>query len=127
MVIIVLNILPIGPIGPIDPFGPSLFKFNLFIILVVISVLAGLGAIFLVKSYLNRRTNKMRPETTKVIAYAHSDKVSPKSDAEGEFIDIDFDNLEVGKNYLVRYGKEKYIINKISDNSLSTSEVIDTK
>jgi hypothetical protein len=48
-----------------------------------------------------------------------------KNDAEGEYIDIDFDNLEIGKKYLVQYGGQQYLISKTADGCLSTAEVAD--
>lgn len=49
--------------------------------------------------------------------------VSIGHDAEKEYIEIDFDNLELDKFYLVDYNEEKYAFRKISTDALVSYDV----
>jgi hypothetical protein len=51
--------------------------------------------------------------------------VNVGNDAEKEFIEIDFNNLQQDKFYLVTYHDEKYAVRKISDHELATYDVIE--
>ena len=62
-------------------------------------------------------------ETTEVVGYRNPDLISAQNDSDGEYIDIDFNNLDRGKHYLVKYGGKQYVFTKTSDDNLSTTEV----
>jgi hypothetical protein len=63
------------------------------------------------------------PETFDTIAHINRNKVITKTDKEGEYINIEFRNLEVGKKYFVEYNDGQYIISKTPNGDLLTSEV----
>jgi hypothetical protein len=50
--------------------------------------------------------------------------VSVKTDEEKEYIDIDYQNLEQNKFYLVQYQGEIYAVKKISQHELAFYDVV---
>jgi hypothetical protein len=50
--------------------------------------------------------------------------VSVKMDEEKEYIDIDYQNLEQNKFYLVQYQGEIYAVKKISQHELAFYDVV---
>ena len=50
--------------------------------------------------------------------------VSVKQDKEKEFIEIDFDKLEIDKLYIVDYQNESYAVKRVSDHNFAFYDVI---
>jgi hypothetical protein len=53
-----------------------------------------------------------------------SQMVSVKNDGEQDYMDIEFQNLELDKYYLVQYHGETYAVRKISQDHLAFYDVI---
>ena len=77
------------------------------------------------KKKINLNANTKESSSVKIeSAYFSPYEVSTKHDDQGDYINIDFDKLEPGKEYFVIYDKGQYLISKTSDGRLSFSEVL---
>jgi len=72
------------------------------------------------------KKERLEPNIVPTTSNSESDKkpVTVGSDEEKEFIEIDVENMDLNKFYLVNYDNEMFAVKKISDDKVTFCDVI---